>query len=546
MFVALLNEGQVINEISITESNKINEHAAVKAAKKIALNTGIIYTKLIVKLAAGLIITRLVLGALGQVDYGIYSVVAGVIGLLSFLNAAMSSASMRFISHNLGTGDSHLIRSTFNSTLVIHFILGFIVVVIMEIGGSLMFEYLLKIPSDRLYDAKIIFHLMTASTFVTIISVPFDAVINAHENFLALSTIEIIGVVIHLVIAVLLTYLIEANLLVVYSVLVLMMQITLRFIKQRYSINKYKECKIRVFEYTDKKVIKKILSFSGWNLFGVVGGILTVQSTSIFLNMFFGVLLNTANGIATSFASQLNNFSESMTQAINPQIMKSEGGGKRDRMLKLTATSAKFSVFLFAFFSLPTIIETPYLLKLWLKNVPDYSIIFCRLLLVSIFLEKYTFQLSIALKAVGKLRGITITGTILLISRIYVAYMLFKMNYPPYSIYLVNILFSISTAISRLYFGKKVAGLSIKEYLEAVIFRGSLPLFFASIFSPIPSLLMNEGILRLLLTVSISSITILIFVSYMGLTSNERQRIKGILPESLAKLKLTFPTILFK
>ena len=511
----------------------------MQPAKRVILNTGIIYSNLLIRLFVGLITTRLILNALGETDYGIYALVGGVIGLLSFLGTSMSIASMRFLAHSLGTGDMETIKTTFNTSLIIHFILGVIVVLFLEAGGLLMFEYWLNIPEDKIFDAKIIFHFMVFTMFITVISVPFDAVMNAHENFLAITLINSTGIIVNLGIAIYLTYL-NSNLLIIYGFLVLLNQILLRVLKQWYSSYNYQECKVRLREYIDKKLMKSMLSFVGWNILSVSGGIIIVQSKSILLNMFFGVNLNAANGIATALTERLNSISVSMTQALDPQIMKNEGGGERSRMIYLTVTSAKFSVFLLSIFSIPVLIETPYLLELWLKNVPDYAVIFTRLIIISMIMEKFTFPITTAINAVGKIKEATIVGFLIISMTIPISYWLYSIGQPPETIFVVGIFIYLCLAIYRLYYGKKLVGINIAEYLRIVVIKPIFPLTLASIITIIPYFIFEEGFMRLTLTSLVCLVSSIILIRYFGLSKMEYIKLKQITISVLSKLKKIF------
>lgn len=506
-------------------------------ANRVIFNTSILYVRLIIGMAIGLFATRLLLSALGETDYGIYALVAGVVGMLGILNASMANASMRFMAHSLGTGNEETIRKTFNTTLFLHFVIGLIVIVIMEIGGLLMFEYLLNIPSEKVFDAKIVFHFMVITTFITIISVPYDAVMNSHENILALSLADLLGNILKLGIAIYLTYSVT-NLLVVYGFLMLLTQIILRIIKQWYSRAKYKECKIDFRTYIDKKLAKTILFFSGWNLFGSIAAMSVTQVKSIFLNMFFGVTINAADGISSNASSQVNMVSVSMTQALNPQLVKSEGSGDRQRMLRFTEMSTKFSIFLFALFAIPVILEAPYLLNLWLNTVPEYAIVFCQLILINLFIEKFTFEISTAIRAVGEIRNYTVTETIFWVCNIPIYYIVLKMGYPPPSLYIVSILFSFSYAFIRFYFGKKIAGLNIHSFLKNGIFPILAPIVLATIISLIPHLYLTESFLRLFLTTTSSLVVMTTFFWFFGLNENEAKILKLIANNVIQKISI--------
>lgn len=307
---------------------------------------------------------------------------------------------------------------------------------------------------------------------------------------------------------------------------------------QVYSRINYAECKIRLKDYIDKVLIRSILSFAGWNMLGVTSAIIITQTKSILLNMFFGVNLNAANGISDTLTSQLNGFSSSMTQAINPQIMKSEGGGNHDQMIRLTTMAAKFSFFLFAIFSIPVFIEAPYLLFLWLKNVPDFVVIFTRLMIITMMIEKFTFPIITAISAIGRIKEITIVGLLTISLTIPIAYFLFKMGLPPQTIYLVGIFISILSAGVRLYYGKKIAGINIGSYLKSVVLKSTIPILLAAGFTILPYLFLSDSFIRLILTTGISILASVVLIGYLGLTKDEFSRLKIIVQSLLIKLKI--------
>ena len=512
----------------------------MKSSHRIVYNTGILYAKLLIVMVIGLINVRLVLGALGETDFGIYSLVAGVVGMLAILQSAMSSASMRFMSHSLGRENDILISKTFNTTLLLHFVMGLFVVLIIETGGFIMFEYFLNIPETKIVDAKIVFHFMAITTFVTIIAVPYDAVINSHENLLVLSLVDVFGAILRLGLAIYLTYS-HLNLLILYGFSMLVIQIIMRIIKQQYSVVHYKECKLDFRKYIDKDLAKTILSFSGWNLFGSIAAMSVTQVRSILLNVFFGVNINAANGIAINVTSKVNTVSTSMTRALNPQLVKSEGKGDRKRMLRLTEIATKFSIFLFALFAIPIILEMPYLLNLWLKTVPDYAIIFSRLILVGLLLDKFTFEIGSAIRAVGKIRNFQIAEAGIFILNIPLAYLFFKIGYPPYSIFIVSIFITNIVFFIRLYFGKTEADLEIYSFIKNGLLPIVFPIIITSFLTYLPQLVISEGLLRMGITFFISIISLTLLLRYFGLNDEEIIKMKSIASVFIQNFKSYLP-----
>lgn len=506
------------------------------AVNKVIFNTGVLYAQLVIGMIIGLFTTRIILNVLGETNYGIYMLVAGVVGMLGILNSNMSSTSMRYMSHSLGSGDREMMLKTFNTTLFLHFVIGAIVIIIMEIGGLLMFEYLLNVPEEKLFAAKVVFQFMVVTTFITVISVPYDAVMNSHENLLALSLVEVFGNFLRLGIAISLTYS-NANLLIVYGFLMMVLQILLRIIKQWYSKVKYDECKIRFHKYVDRKLMKSILSFTSWNMFGSIGALSVTELRGILLNMFFGVTLNAAEGLSKTASSQVNMISVSMTRAINPQIMKSEGGGDRKRMLRITEISTKFSVFLFTLFAIPILAETNYLFSLWLKEVPKYAVIFCQLSLVAILIEKFTFQITDAIRAIGNIRNFVLAEASFRLVNIPLAYLAFKFGSSPNAIYIVGIIVSCIIFGSRLYFGKRIAGINIWSYLNNSVKPIMIPLSIAIILSIPFHFFMNAGFSRLCIVTIVFMSSLIISFWLWGLESDENEKFKDIFYKLCKHLK---------
>lgn len=492
---------------------------------RIIINTGILYIKLLIVMALGLVSVRIILGALGETDYGIYSLVAGVVGMLGILNGAMSNASMRFMSHSLGSNDKKLISQTFNTTLLLHFIIGLVIVVIIEIGGFFMFDYLLNIPQEKVFDAKVVFHFMALTTFITIIAVPYDAVINSHENLLFLSLVDIFGAVLKFGGAIYLMYS-NLNLLIVYGFLLMAIQILMRIIKQRYSVKHYTECKLDLRNRVDKTLTKKILSFSGWNLFGSLASMSVTQVRSILLNMFFGVNINAANGVAIQVTGQVNAVSSSMTSALNPQLVKTEGGGNRKRMLHLTEMSTKYSAFLFSLFAFPVIIEMPYLFNLWLKEVPDFAVIFARLILISLLIDKFTFEIGTAIRAIGDIKKFQIFESLIAVLNIPLSILVLYLGYPPFYVFFVNILVGIFGAFIRFYFGKTIAKMNIFGFIKNSFLPLFLPFLITLLLVSIPFNFIDQGFMRLSIVSLLSVSSLILFFWIFGISEDEKKKWK--------------------
>lgn len=505
------------------------------SSRRVILNTAVNYIALLVKMAVGLFTARFILQALGETDYGIYVAVAGVVGLLDLLNSNMSNTSMRFLAHSLGSGDIEVVKKTFNSTLYIHYLIGIITVVIMEIGGLILLEYVLNIPSNKIIDAHIIFQFMVVTMFVTVIAVPYDAVMNAHERIWMLSVFEIFGTFLSLGLSVYLLFS-NGNRLVQYGLFLMLLQIVLRVMKTVYSKRHFKECRNVSLRKRDKESIKSILSFTGWNLFGSIASSFYYHLRGIIINIFFGVRLNASEGISRRINNYVNMVSTSMTRAINPQIMKSEGGGDRERMIHVTELAAKYSSFLFAIVGIPFAIEAPYIIKIWLKEVPEFAVIFCQLSMISMLISKYTFQIVNAIQAVGKIRDFQLVETFIILLPLPIAYILYKIGYPPETIYYLGLIVHAPIILFRFYFGKKIVNINIKHYIKNAILSTLVPLIISLLLIFVYVHFIQESFFRAIGTFVIFGFLFVTFFWIIGIQQEERKRWKDIVIPSVHRI----------
>lgn len=508
----------------------------MNTANRIILNTAVTYASLIIKMFIGFFSVRLILLALGESDYGVYTIVAGVAGMLEILNGNMANTSMRYMAHSLGSNNLELIKRTFSTTLAIHYLVGFVTIVIMEIGGWMMFEYLLNIPPEKVVDSIIIYQFMIVSTFVSIIAVPYDAVMNAHEHIWILSIFDIISALLNLAMALYLFYG-EGDKLILYGLFMMLIQVALRIIKNLFSRQKYVECQNSSRTYIDKQLTKEILSFTGWNFFGSLAALGATQFRSIIINMFFGVRLNAAEGISRQVSGYVNMFTASMTRAINPQIMKSEGGGYRQRMIFVTEIGSKYSSFLFALIGTPIAIEASYLLHIWLGIVPQYAVIFSQLTMIQMLVEKFTFQITHAIRAVGNIRNFQVVESIMCLVYLPFSYVLFKIGYPPEIIYILGILNSLLVAGVRLYYGKKIAGISIVQYMKSAVLPILIPLTISlGAYFIIKGIFIQNLMIVALKTVIFCILFTLLFYR-LGMNAEERCRLKKMVEGILHEVK---------
>jgi O-antigen/teichoic acid export membrane protein len=498
----------------------------MNATKRIILNTGFLYGKMLTTMAISLFSTRLILNALGSEDFGIFNLVAGVIAMLSFLNGAMTVSTQRYMSYYLGANDSHLSNMVFRTSIILHLIIGLLVILLFEITGLFLFDGFLNISPQRISTAKIIYHFMVISTFFTINAVPYDAAINAHENMFFDALTGVFESCLKLGIAIWLIYS-DYNHLLLYGLLMAVLTIIMRIIKSVYCSRKYVECKFRTKTKIEISLFKNMFSFAGWNLFGSIAGIGRIQGIAVILNIFFGTVINAAYGIANQVAGQLNSFSAMMLKAINPQIMKSEGANDHQRMLRLSMMASKFGFYLLAFFAIPCIYEMPMILNLWLKNVPENTAVFCDLMLIAMLASQLTVGLQSAVQATGKIKVYQSVVGSLLILNLPLAYLLLKIGMPAYSVLISFSAIEILACCFRLVFLKILAGLSIRQYVEEVFLRIIVPVLSVVIVGYLVVHNLKFP-LRFLFTGFISTLIFSGTIYIFGLRKNEKDFVRRI------------------
>lgn len=508
----------------------------MEQAERVAKNTGLLYAQMAITVIMSLYTTRLVLAALGDEDFGIFNVVGGAIAMLTFLNTAMAAASQRFMSYANGEGNLHKLRNIFNISFKLHIAIAIIIVLILEIAGYFLFNDILEINNNRVWVAKLIYQFLIISTFFTIVSVPYDAVINAHENMFLVAILRIIETILKLFIAIYITY-VQFDKLFIYGLLMASLSIILLFTRQIYCHKKYDEVIINFKKYKDKILFKEMTNFASWSFFGATSSMLTNYGQGILMNSFFGTSVNAAQGIAQQISGQLGAFASVMLKALNPVLAKSEGAGDRALMLKASMIGSKISFFLLMFFYVPVLIEMPYIFNIWLKSVPEYTIIFCTLLLLRNLIEQLFLTLDSSIAAVGKIKQFQTYRSIVNFLPLIAAYILFKRNFQPPTIYYIFIVYAILKATITLFFAKKECNLSITFFFKKVLVKTFIPFIIVILISSIPIYYIEQGVFRFLIVGSISVLSYLLTVWFIGLENSEKIMIQKIITNFISKRK---------
>ncbi len=438
-------------------------------SNRVILNSGFLYANMLVTMVVQLISVRILVNALGIADYAIYSIVAGVVALFAFINVAMAASTQRFISYAIGEGKEEQIKEMFYQSVVLHLIIGLIVLFLLEVGGLYYVQCFLRAPADRIPAATLLLHCITASTFVNIITVPYEADITANENMGVIAAINIFDSLMKLGVAVFVMFT-SFDKLCVYGILTMTCMIVTLLIKRFYCFAKYPESHIRWHKIKEARLAKSMASFAAWNLIGSGCSIARYQGTGIVLNQFFVLAVNTAYGIAQQVNGLLLFFANSIVRAIRPQVVKSEGYGDRERMLRLSATTCKITSLMVAMLAIPLGISIEHILTVWLGHTPvPECVMFCRCFLVIVFLNQLTIGLQIALESVGKIRLLQCTAGVLHLLPLVFGYLLFRIGLPPSTIMLCIIVEEIVALVVRTFIAKHLAGLDAKRFLIRTI-----------------------------------------------------------------------------
>ncbi|WP_347988539.1 hypothetical protein [Methylomonas sp. AM2-LC] len=498
------------------------------ASKRVAKNTGILYIRMIITVFISLYATRLTLAALGTEDFGLFGIVGGAIAMLGFLNSSMAAASQRFMSFAQGAGDTLKIKRIFNMSMLLHIITAFFVLLLLQIAGHYFFNGILNIAEQRMAAANLIYQFLVISTVLSILSVPYEAIITAHENMFFYALLAIIESLLKLAIAIFITKS-HFDHLVCYGFLMASLSILLLIFRLIYCHWHYSECTLNLRKYFDKQLLTQMTGFSAWSFLGSASTMISNYGQGIIINIFFGTAINAAQSIANQISGQLGVLSVNMLKALNPLIDKSAGAGDRNLMLKATLMGSKVSFFLVMALYIPAIIEMPFLLQTWLKNVPDFAVIFCRLLLIRNLIEHFFYPLVSAISAVGNIKSYQTVSSLITLFPLPISYFLFQAGYPAYSIYLVYIFYAMLASAIILLYSKKHCALSLINFLTNVLLRCGCSFLLVFSISYLPHYYFDYGNLRFITTLVLSIISYLIIVLFLGFSGEERSKFKEIL-----------------
>lgn len=503
--------------------------------KRIAKNTVMLYIRQLLTMLVSLFTVRIVLDVLGVEDYGIYSVVAGVVALFSFLSGSMAGATQRFFSYALGEKNQDKLNKTFSSNIIIYVIIAIFAVILLETAGLWFFEYKLTIPLERQEAASIVYHLSVLSFVATIFSAPFMSIMIAHEDMHYYAYISIFEVIFRLL-GVYFLYTVSADKLKLYAILLTGISFINTGIYIFICVKKYAECQFKKM-YWDSFVIKEILNYTGWALFGSITTIMRMQAVTILINQFFNPTVVAARAIASQIDGKINLFSAGFNTSLYPPIIKAYATEEKEKMYTLVFAGSRLTFFLMWVFALPLFLAMEPILELWLKQVPPYTVLFTRLALIESMITAVSYPVMTAARAPGKIRAYELILGSMQIGLFIVAWFVLEKGGEAHTVYYVAITINILMFFIRLYLAKQLSGLPIMGFLKNVI----LKVMIIATISFCCSYLIYQSSPKSWLFIGVS-ITFSVFISsilmyFLGLNKEWRKRLKDAL---INKLSLNF------
>lgn len=498
----------------------------MSTAKRVLSNTGFLYGKVGITSICQILATRFVLQAMGISDFGIYNLIASTVVMLSFLNESMTAATQRFMSYAEGEGNVNRIKSIFNTSWLIHLGLAILIALLFLTLHPVFFGGHLQIPSDRIDSAKAVYYFMVASTSLTMMTVPYNAVLVAHENMLYYSIVGSVSGVLKLIIAIILLYS-SYDRLILYGAMMLGVTMIEWTISRVYCHTKYSECKVSLSKYVDKILIKEMFSFAGWQLVYSASSILSIQGMSLILNSFFGAIMNAAQGVARQVCGYLMTFSGTMMHALNPVIVKKAGSNDHQSLVHVTISGSKLSFILVIIIALPILFELPYLLNIWLTEVPDYALLFCIFEVIQQIVASFTVTLVTMISGVGDIKAFQLFSAITYILRLPLIYVAFLLGADPLYAYYIATGAVLALCVGRVYYAKNKCDLPVTKYLNQVI-KPCLLLCLIVVATLLPiSILVPSSFLRFLFTCFVAIVEVSILAYIMVFDKEEKQLVKN-------------------
>ena len=493
--------------------------------KRIAQNTLMLYFRMILTMGVSLYTSRVVLEVLGVEDFGIYSVVGSVVVMFGFLNYAMSTATQRFFSFELGRKNIDQLKKVFSLSVSIHAIIAIFIFLLAETIGLWFLNARLAIPLERMETANWVYQFSVFTFMVNVMAVPYNAAIISHERMNIYAYVSILEVILRLAIVFLLQCF-EFDKLQLYAIFVFIVSLIIRVVYQVYCKRKFEECTYRFV--WDKDLFIKMTSFSGWSLFGQLSRMGVNQGIDFALNIYFGVIINAATGVANQVLNAVRNLVNNFQTAFNPQLIQTYSSGNLEVHRVLLSRASRISYYLLYIISLPVLINTSYILHLWLKEVPDHSVTFTQLIITFSLIEALGAPLWMSMQATGKIKTYQIIVSSINALNIPIAFVCLYQGLAVESIFYAKILIGLFMYIFRVLYILPLINFSYMDYFKKVVYPTvAITLFTICILLIVSTYL--DGGEKLLITTPLSIILCAGSIYYIGINKQEKQTILQII-----------------
>ena len=501
--------------------------------KRIAKNTMLLYVRMIVIMLVQLYTSRVILQTLGVEDYGIYNIVAAVVVSLTFITGPLSTATQRFLSFELGRKNTERIKDIFSMSLIVYAILSVLILIIAETVGLWFLNHKMDIPADRLYAANWVFQFSVMTFIINMLNIPFNAAIIAYEKMSFYAYVSIFEAIAKLAIVYFLL-LYSGDQLILYGLLVMLVTLSVTSVYKIYCNKRLRDIKIKLVR--DKALLKQLLSFSGWSLFGSVASMSADQGLNLLLNLFFGVTVNAAMGIAAQVSAAVNQFVMNFQTAFRPQLVKSYAEGNIPYLHGLIYKSSKFSYLLLFMVVCPILFNLDFILHLWLgDNVPEYAAVFCRLMLIYALIESLSGPFWMTVQATGRIKKYQLCISMLMFSNIVLSYFFLKNGVPPETVLIIKCCMAVLYFTIRIYFIKRFIDLPIKTLLlQTIIPILIISLITTVIIYPIATNYPLMSTIRFVCILSVFFPIYIITTYIIALNKQEKQTIKKFIKKLYA------------
>ena len=487
---------------------------------RIAKNTLMLYFRQILILLVSLYTVRVVLEALGAEDYGIYNVVAGVVTMFGFLSGTMASASQRYFSYALARGDMPALEKTFGVTLGIYALLIAAVFVLAQTAGLWFVLEKLVIPAERKTAAVWVYEFAVASFAVTLITAPYMAAIIAHEDMGVYARVSVVEAALKLAVVFALRAL-PCDRLAAYGGLLLAVALINTALYRAHCRRRYAECRFRL--RWDKALFREMAAYSGWNLMGVLSGVLKSQGINVLLNLFFGAVVNAARGIAFQVNSAVDSFANNFSSAVRPQIVKTYTAGNKRECFSLVYVGSRTCFYLQLVFSVPVILRSEELLAVWLKTVPAHTAVFTQLVMINALIDSLSYTLMALMSAHGRLMVYQLIVSSITLLNLPVSYAVLRAGCAPESTMFASIGISVCALFARIFTLQYLTGISSAEYARRVLLRIAPVSAAAFLLAGLVNRLFGAGVLWTLAGCAAEAACTGAVIFFIGMTGTERK-----------------------